>query len=68
MDQITLTSLEIDGNKVDIPQGLSELFSTVWVSKHKETKHINHYNRTVIKKDKHYVTFLTKKNKGDYYG
>lgn len=61
MNQITLTSLELDGHKVEIPTGLSELLNAIWVSKPKEHIYTNDYNRNVIKKGNRFVTVLTKK-------
>lgn len=61
MNQITLTSLELDGHKVEIPTGLSELLTAIWVSKPKEHIYTNDYNRNVIKKGNRFVTVLTKK-------
>lgn len=61
MNQITLTSLEIDGHYVEIPVGLSELLTTTWVAVPEESKYLKSYNRKVVKKDGQFVTLLTKR-------
>lgn len=61
MNQITLMSIKLDGHRVEIPTGLSELLATTWVAEPKEHIYTNDYNRNVIKKGDRFVTVLTKK-------
>jgi hypothetical protein len=63
LPKINITSIKIDENFVPVPTGLSELLANTWTTKRKESNAMKDYNRSVIKKDGHFVTVLTKKRK-----
>lgn len=63
LPKINITSIKIDENSVPVPVGLSELLSDTWSTNREESNVMKDYNRTVMKKDGHFVTVLTKKRK-----
>lgn len=61
MITVEITNIEIDGYRVPVPVGLSELLSNSWTRKRKESVVLKEYARQVIEREGALITRLCKK-------
>lgn len=61
LSKISVSSLKIDGHSVPVPEGLSELLESTWVSSREEKDLLKKYDRKVIQRNGNFVTLLTKR-------
>lgn len=60
MIAVEITNIEIDGYRVPVPVGLSELLLNSWTKERKESLVLKEYTRQVIKRDGQLITRLTR--------